>query len=63
MDRRISKDFEGLQKDITNPPFLVMPNNKGHITLVSDPHGVACGTAQYQEQKGRLRLVDLIQKS
>ena len=51
------KIFEGLKKDIANPPGLVMPNNKGHITLVSDTRGVACGAALYEEQKGRLRLV------
>ena len=49
--------FEGLKKDIANPPALVMPNNKGHFTLVSDTSGVACGAALYQEQKGKLRLV------
>ena len=35
--------FERLKKDIANPPVLVMPNNKGHFTLVSDTSGVACG--------------------
>ena len=34
-----------------------MPNNKGHFTLVSDNSGIACGTALFQKQKGRLRLV------
>ena len=51
------KIFEGLKKDIANPPVLVMPNNKGHFTLVSDTSGVACGAALYQEQRGKLRLV------
>ena len=46
--------FEGL-KDIANPPVLVMPNNKGYFTLISDTSGVACGAALYQEQKGQLR--------
>ena len=50
------KIFEGL-KDIANPPVLVMPNNKGHLTLVSDTSGVACEAALYQEQRGKLRLV------
>ena len=43
------KIFEGLKKDIANPPVLV--------TLLSDTSGVACGAALSQEQKGRLRLV------
>ena len=60
MDRRTSKDVKGLKKDILNPPVLVMLNNKGHFTLVSDTSGVACGAALYQEQKGRLRLVGYI---
>ena len=46
-----------LKNDITNPPVLVMPNNKGHFTLVSDTSRVACGAALYQEQRGKLRLV------
>ena len=51
------KIFEGFKKDIANPPVLVMPNNKGHFTLVSDTSGVAWGAALYQEQRGRSRLV------
>ena len=51
------KIFEGLKKDIANPPVFVMPNNKGPFTLVSDTSGVACGAALYQEQRGKLRLV------
>ena len=51
------KIFEGLKKDIANPPVLVTPNNKGHFTLVLDTSGVACGAALYQEQRGKLRLV------
>ena len=51
------KVSEGLKKDIANPPVLVMPNNKGLFTLVSDTSGVACGAALYQEQRGSLKLV------
>ena len=32
-------------------------NNKGHLKLVSDTSGVACGAALYQEQRDKLRLV------
>ena len=28
--------FEAIKKDLTNPPVLVMPNDKGHFVLVSD---------------------------
>ena len=48
---------EGLKKDISNPPVLIMPNNKGHYTIVSDTSRLACRAALYQEQRGRLRLV------
>ena len=51
------KIFEGLKKVIANPSVPVMPNNKGHFTLVSDTSEVAWGAGLYQEQKGRLRLV------
>ena len=54
------KIFEVLKRDIANPPVLpvlVMPNNKGHLTLVLDTSRVACGVVLYQEQKGRSRLV------
>ena len=51
------KIFEGLRKDIANPPVLVIPNNKGHFTLASDTSGVSYGAALYQEQEGRLRLI------
>ena len=36
------KVFEGLKKATANPSDLVMSNNKGHFTLVSDTSGVAC---------------------
>ena len=51
------KIFEGLKKDISNPPVLVMQNNKRHFTLVSDTRRVACGVALYQEQRGQLTLL------
>ena len=39
------------------PPLLVMPNEKGHFVLVSDTSKIACGSALYQEQQGRYKLV------
>ena len=54
--------FEGLKKDIANPPVLV-PNNKRHFTLVSVTSRVSCGAALYQEQEDRLRLVGYNKKS
>ena len=49
--------FEGLKKDIANPPVPVMPNNKGYFTLALDTSGNACGADLYQEQTGKMRLV------
>ena len=40
-----------------NPPVLVMPNEKRHFVLVSDTSKIACGSALYQEQQGRYKLV------
>ena len=34
-----------------------MPNEKGHFVLVSDTSKIACGSALYQEQQGRYKLV------
>ena len=55
--KNIKKIFEGLKKDISNPPVHIMPNNKGHFTLVLYASGVACEAALYWEQRGELRLV------
>ena len=49
--------FDEIKKDLSNPPVLVMPNNKAHLTLVSDTSGVAHGTALYQEGRDKLILV------
>ena len=42
------KTFEVLEKNISNPPVLGIPNNKGHF--ISDTSGDACAVALYQEQ-------------
>ena len=49
--------FEMIKKDLTEAPVLAMPNNEGHMVLVSDTSKIACGSALYQEQKGRYRLI------
>ena len=51
------KAFEEIKKDLTNPPVLAMPNDTGHLILVSDTSTTGCGAALYQEQRGRYRLV------
>ena len=47
--------IQRLKKVISNPPVLVMPNNKGHFTLVSDTSGVACGAAPHATPIQRLK--------
>ena len=39
-----------------------MPNSEGHMVLVSDTSKIACGSALYQEQKGRYRLIAYFSK-
>ena len=54
--------FDQIKKDLTEAPVLAMPNNKGHMVLVSDTSKIACGSALYQEQKGRYRLIAYFSK-
>ena len=42
--------FEEIKNNLSNPLGSVMPNNKGHFTLVSDSRGVACGAILYKKQ-------------
>ena len=56
------KAFEQIKKDLTEAPVLAMPNSEGHIILVSDTSKTACGSALYQEQKGRYRLIAYFSK-
>ena len=56
------KAFEQIKKDLTESPVLAMPNSEGHMVLVSDTSKIACGSALYQEQKGRYRLIAYFSK-
>ena len=49
--------FETIKKDLTNPPVLVMPNDKGHFVLVSDTSTIGCGATLYQEIDEEYRVV------
>ena len=49
------KAFDQIKKDLTEAPVSAMPNTTGHLVLVSDTSKIACGSALYQEQKGRYR--------
>ena len=56
------KAFEQIKKDLTEAPVLAIPNSEGHMVLVSDTSKIACGSALYQEQKGRYRLIAYFSK-
>ena len=56
------KVFEMIKKDLTEAPVLAMPNTEGHMVLVSNTSKIACGSALYQEQKGRYRLIAYFSK-
>ena len=56
------KAFEQVKKDLPEAPVLAMPNSEGHMVLVSDTSKIACGSALYQEQKGRYRLIAYFSK-
>ena len=49
--------FDKIKTDLTNPPVLVMPNDKGHFVLVSDMSTTGCGATLYQEIDGMYRIV------
>ena len=51
------KAFKAIKDSLVNPPVLVMPNGEGHFVLVSDTSKIACGSALYQEQQCRYKLV------
>ena len=56
------KAFEMIKKDLTEAPVLAMPNTEGHMVLVSDTSKIACGSALYQKQEGRYRLIAYFSK-
>ena len=56
------KAFEQIKKDLTEAPVLAMPNSEGHMVLVLDTSKIACGSALYQEQKGKYRLIAYFSK-
>ena len=54
--------FQDIKKALTSPPVLVMPNNTGHLVLVSDTSKVGCGGALYQNIRQMYRLVSYCSK-
>ena len=56
------KAFKAIKDCLITPPVLVMPNEKGHFVLVSDTSKMAYGSALYQEQQDRYKLVAYFSK-
>ena len=56
------KAYDTIKEKATTPPILVMPNPHGHFILASDTSKIACGSALYQEQKNKYRLVGYYSK-
>ena len=54
--------YDKVKQQLVTPPVLVMPNSTGHFILVSDTSKIACGSALYQEQSNRYRLVSYYSK-
>ena len=49
--------FEEIISRMQNPPVLSMPNKKGRFILHSDTSKLATGSALYQFQDGKPRLI------
>ena len=49
--------FEEIKKRMLKPPVLSMPNRKGRFILYSDTSKIATGSALYQYQDGKPRLI------
>ena len=49
--------FDSIKNYLTNPPVLVMPNDKGHFILVSDTSTICCGATLYQQIDGEYRVI------
>ena len=54
--------FEEIKRRMLNPPVLSMPNRKGRFILYSDTSKVATGSALYQHQDGKPRLIAYMSK-
>ena len=49
--------FEEIKNRMQKPPVLSMPNRKGRFILYSDTKKTATGSALYQFQDGKPRLI------
>ena len=49
--------FDEIKKRLIKPPVLHLPNNKGRFHLYSDTSKFATGTALYQVQNGKAKLI------
>ena len=54
--------FQEIKNRMQNPPVLSMPDRKGRFTLYSDTSKLATGSALYQFQDGKPRLIAYVSK-
>ena len=55
--RRTKKAFEEIKSRLIKPPVLQLPDSKGRFHLYSDTSKFAMGSALYQIQNGKLKLI------
>ena len=54
--------FEEIKSRLQKPPMLSMPDRKGRLLLYSDTSKHATGSALYQVQDGRPKLIAYVSK-
>ena len=54
--------FNEIKRRMLEPPVLSMPDRKGRFVLYSDTSKIATGSALYQHQDGRPRLIAFASK-
>ena len=57
MGKGTTRCFGEIKSRMQNPPVVSIPNRKGRFILYSDTSNLATGSALYQFQKGKPRLI------
>ena len=56
------KAFDEIKNRLLKPPILSMPDRRGRFLLYSDTSKFATGSALYQVQDGKPKLIDYVSK-
>ena len=62
MGKRAAAVFEEIKHKLTKPPVLHLPNSTGRFHLYSDTSRFATGSALYQIQNGKPKLIAYVGK-